>query len=344
MAFYYPQDTPLELGPTGVIPGSHYYSTLEGAKTNENIPICGEAGTVTIANSDLWHGAMPNRTEKTRYMMKFLFVRMSEPQSPSWNSKQVEWGNGGPIGDDKHQRMFERVWNWHCGKTSEDLAKGCPTDKGSLSDLINGLENNSEPTALSVAYALSEFGEAVVPALMKKLQEASEIVRRNAFYALTAIGAPAVDALISVLNHSDWQVRNCAVKALADIGLSAQSCVPALIGALQDESEQVRAHAAEALGRTAQQESTAVPALIFALQDENDQVRRNTTFALAQIGPYAKSAVDALQTAFSDESRYVRGIAVHALHCIGTPEAQEILFRFFIKSRWCPLTSAKNTY
>ena len=27
LVFYYPQDTPMEIGPTGIVPGSHYYCT-----------------------------------------------------------------------------------------------------------------------------------------------------------------------------------------------------------------------------------------------------------------------------------------------------------------------------
>ena len=82
LVFYYPQDTPVELGPTAIAPGSHYYNTPDGVTASNEFPVCGKAGTVAIVNYDLWHRAMPNRTDKNRYMMKFLFARMSEPQSP----------------------------------------------------------------------------------------------------------------------------------------------------------------------------------------------------------------------------------------------------------------------
>ena len=69
LVFYYPQDTPIELGPTAIAPGSHYYNTPDGATVSDEFPVCGKAGTVAIVNYDLWHRAMPNRTDKNRYMM-----------------------------------------------------------------------------------------------------------------------------------------------------------------------------------------------------------------------------------------------------------------------------------
>ena len=38
LVFYYPQDTPLELGPTGIVPGSHYYNTPDGATVSDEFP------------------------------------------------------------------------------------------------------------------------------------------------------------------------------------------------------------------------------------------------------------------------------------------------------------------
>ena len=85
MAFYYPQDTPEVRGPTGVLPQSQCYND-QPDNGQEELPLAGEAGSMTIVHYDLWHRAMPNRTEMNRYMMKFLFTRMEEPQGPSWNN------------------------------------------------------------------------------------------------------------------------------------------------------------------------------------------------------------------------------------------------------------------
>ena len=340
LVFYYPQDTPIELGPTGIVPGSHYYNTPDGATVSDELPVCGKAGTVAIVNYDLWHRGMPNRTDKNRYMMKFLFARMSEPQSPSWNSKTTDWEE---IGNDTHQKMFQHVWDWHCGKANEDT----PSNGQSMRfvpDLIDTMESDLESIGLGAAYTLSEFGEPVVPMLMDAFVNESETVRRNAYYGLSAIGEPAVDPLIECLEHIYSQIRETAAEALGDIGRPAQAAVPALVRALEDESEEVRSRAAEALGTVSQQESTAGRALSAALRDKDERVRRDAIFALARIGPHAADAVDALSGMFSDENRYVRGDAVHALYRIGTPEAKEVLLDFLMRTRWCPITNRESTH
>ena len=337
LVFYYPQDTPIELGPTAIAPGSHYYNTPDDATANNEFPVCGKAGTVAIVNYDLWHRAMPNCTDKNRYMMKFLAARMSEPQSPSWNSEKMGWDQSEPIGNGTHQKMFQHVWDWHYGKTNGDT----PTNGQSMESvpkLIEGLGNGSESKGLSAAYALSAFGESAVPALMEAFEDESEAIRRNAYYALSAMGAPAVDPLIVSLEHIDSQVREIAAEALGDIGSPAQAAVPGLVVALEDESERVRFHAAEALGTVSQRESTAIPALSAALRDENERVRQDAVLALARIGPHAADAVSALEAVFSDGNMYVRGDAVHALYRIGTPEAREVLLQFLMKTRWCSVT------
>ena len=94
MAFYYPQDTPVEIGPSSVLSGTQYYSHRITDDNAGEIAINGEAGTVTIIHFDLWHRAMANQTDKTRYMMKFQFIRLDEPKKPEWNVNEPEWKSG----------------------------------------------------------------------------------------------------------------------------------------------------------------------------------------------------------------------------------------------------------
>ena len=342
LVFYYPQDTPVELGPTGVVPMSHYYSTSEGSGVSPEQPIVGEAGTVAFANYDLWHRAMPNSSEKRRYMMKFLYARMSEPQEPTWANTETEWSNGSSVGPAEHQEMFRHLWNWHRGVEANGVHG---TSNGeSLSGLISALNSTTESTGLQAAYALPSFGEEAVPALVRCLQEESELTRRNACYALNAVGTPAVDALRDALTDSREYVRDNAAEALGDLGNKAKSAVPALVEMLADESGSVRSHTIEALGTTSQSSAIAVPGLIEALAEENDGIRRNAVFALARIGKHAAAAVEGLGNVLFDRNRYVRGDAVHALYRIGTPAAKAVLLRHLETTRWCPLTSQESTF
>ena len=342
LVFYYPQDTPLELGPTGVIPMSHYYSTREGSGVAPEQPIVGKAGTVAFANYDLWHRAMPNGSEKRRYMMKFLYTRMSEPQEPTWANKETDWANGTPAGPAEHQEMFRHLWNWHRGVENSEIGR---TSNGeSLSGLISALNSTSESTGLQAAYELPQFGDRAVPALVQCLQDESEMTRRNACYALNAVGSAAVEPLRDTLKDAREYVRDNAVEALGDLGTKAEPAVPELVETLGDPSGSVRSHTIEALGTTSQSSAIAVPGIVKALEDENDGVRRNAVFALARIGKDAPGAVEGLQSVLFDANRYVRGDAVHALYRIGTPAAKLALLRYLETTRWCPVTSKESTF
>ena len=342
LVFYYPQDTPLELGPTGVVPMSHYYSTREGATVAPEQPIVGKAGTVAFANYDLWHRAMPNSSEKRRYMIKFLYTRMSEPQEPTWANKETDWANGTFAGPAEHQEMFRHLWNWHRGIENSEVDR---TSNGeSLFGLISTLNSTSESTGLQAAYELPRFGEKAVPALVRCLQDESEMTRRNACYALNAVGSAAVESLRDALKHSRECVRDNAAEALGDLGTKAKPAVPELVDTLSDPSGSVRSHTIEALGTTSQASPAAVPGIVKALADENEGIRRNAVFALARIGKDAPGAVEGLQSVLFDTNRYVRGDAVHALYRIGTPAAKSVLLRYLETTRWCPVTSKESTF
>ena len=335
MAFYYPQDTPEVRGPTGVLPQSQCYND-QPDNGQEELPLAGEAGAITIVHYDLWHRAMPNRTEMNRYMMKFLFTRMEEPKDPSWNNEEIEWTPS----DDGQKLMWKHLWRWHLGTGNGTGA----SENGSIPALIGALRSESESACLNAAYALGAAGESAVPALMEILHDESEMVRRNASYALSVIGAPAVLALIEAANDPNEGVRVIAIDALGDMGSTAQEAIPALIEATQDESAEVRKVAAEGLGIVAQSCSTAVPALMKGLSDTDEWVRRNSSLALARIGSKAEEALPALKAALKDENRYVRANAAHTLHQIGTTEARDILMHFLMKSRWCASTSRESGY
>ena len=335
MAFYYPQDTPEERGPTGVLPQSQCYNDQPDNGQVE-LPLAGEAGAMTIVHYDLWHRAMPNRTNQNRYMMKFLFTRMEEPQQPSWDNEGAEWIPR----DDGQRLMWQHLWAWHMGTGNGTGA----SENGSIPELIDALRSESESTCLNAAYTLGAMGAPAVPALIETLRDESELVRRNASYALSVIGAPAVSALIDAANDPNEEVRVIAADALGDMGSAAQEAVPTLIDAAQDKSAEVRKVAAEGLGIVTQSSSTAVPALVEGLTDTDEWVRRNSSIALARIGSKAEEAVPALKTALKDENRYVRANAAHTLHQIDTPEAKDALIHFLMKSRWCASTTWQSKY
>ena len=353
VAFYYPQDTSADMGPSAILPGSQYYETSEAAHEQTELPLCGEAGTVTIIHFDLWHRASPNRSDRQRYMLKFLFERTVEPSRPSWRNADPGWT--APAGEPgRHQRLYEELWHWNRGvRAAPDGEPG----NGKIPEVLEeDLLRGDERARIDAAYDLGALGDATLPRLTRALQTGSEEVGRHAAFGLTAVGGPAVPHLVEALGHDGSQVRADAAYALADLGPAAwqellradsdacRNAAGALTAVLGDESERVRRNAAEALGTIAEPLPEAVTGLARLLEDSEFWVRDNAARALAKMGPAAEGAVGALVRALQDENRYVRFHAGLALRRIGSPAAERALFDDLLTARWCPLTTAESPY
>ena len=347
MALYYPQDVTEDMGPTAVLPGSQYYETGESAHEQPELALCGEAGTVTIVHYDLWHRAMPNQSDKKRYMLKFLFIRLDEPQTPLWKSDTDNWHALGNGEESEHPELWESLWDWSYGKQNGTTNGVSHTE---VDTLIETLDGDNERDRLNAAYRLGRVGAAAVPVLKQMLHSKSDAIREYAGYALSLTGAPAVPTLIDALQTTDDSVRASAAFALADMGKAAQEALPALTTAAQDPDEWVRRHATEGLGLIGQQVSEdmdlseVVQVLTSGLRDDHYWVRDNAARSLAKLGTLAEPAIPTLVAQLEDENRYVRFHAALALKQIKTPEAQEVLFNHLFASRWCALTTRGTPY
>ncbi len=326
MLFYYPQDTPVKLGPTAIMPRSQYLNTQPPAGVDE-LPLSGEAGTVTIVHYDLLHRGMPNTADRTRFMVKFLFTRMTEPRCASWNHRDPAW----EASDDPQDSIWRSMWDWHRGAATPAASHADP----SVDALANRLGDETEIVGLGAAYELGAHGAAAVPALLAALREEAEAAPRNAAYAFNRIGAPAVPALLEAARDGDPRVRARALDILGDMGLAAAPAVPALVEHLADEVDDPRRRAAEALGTAGQASTEIAGALGAVLQnDASGEVRRTAALSLARLGPNAAAAIPALTRAMSDENHYVRGYSVYALGRIGTPEATRAVVNHLQTMRW----------
>ena len=376
MAFYYPQDSPLEIGPSAVLPGTQYYDTRITKDNTGELAVSGEAGTITIIHFDLWHRAMANLTDKTRYMMKFQFIRMDAPQEPEWHVTDPHWKleNINPA-TPAHQSTWRHVWNWMAGESNggattsangnltkhitmlndddgtvrsdaaDDLGLFGESGADAIPHLIEALQDVYEPVRLNAAYALGAIGEPAVSPLIETLSVEDPIMRRMAAYALAAVGTPAVPALSEALQHTEDVVRIEAAYAFAQIGSAAASAIPALIERTKDSTVEVRRYLPEAFGGLGAIAAPAVPVLCDILASDADgQARFDAALALAQIGPAASDAVPVLANALNDENRYVRDNAVLALKRIDTPEAESALFDYLLMARWCPITNHESTH
>ena len=316
---------------------------VERAHTIEHgeLPLCGKAGTVNLVNFDTWHRATANRSEKMRYMLKFQFTRMQEPEgAPSWNSTNPRWQS---VSHDTHPRLSEDVWSWLHGRERSGTTPDAPASK-SLQKLLAALRATDEAACLEAAYRLGGMGATVVPALVEALrEEAPALCRKNlgrtranpeggnpgelySAHALGVVGFPAVAALCEALSDGQWPVRAAAADTLGNMGATAKRAVPALLRAVADENVWVRRNAIEAVGTIGYLVEGVLSALLAALHDADHRVRRNAAIALSKIARRTTNeAVPALLETLTCDHRYVSFYAAIALGRIGTREARDAL-------------------
>ncbi|MFD1675896.1 HEAT repeat domain-containing protein, partial [Alicyclobacillus fodiniaquatilis] len=338
MIMYFPQDTPVELGPTSVMPGTQNYETrtFTSDGSAEEALASGEAGTFALIHYDIWHRSTANTLGNPRYMLKFEFMRTVAPTAPSWNQQEPKWitpaQTNTPIA--KHERMWEETWNWLSGKLGS-LANTLPADAQRISELATELADEFEPTGLNAAYELACRGPKATEALLAALAHEDVRVSRLAAYGLSVSGADAVAGLTQALDSGREETVCHAVFALGELRELAQSAVPKLVGLLNHASEHVRREIVESLGMIGTPVDAVVQGLNRCLEDADVQVRFMAGLALTRIGKDGAAALPYLERALEDENRYVRAHAAEALRYIGTEPAKDMLIKVLFNSRWC---------
>ena len=330
MAFYYPQDTSLAYGPTGVRPGTQYYVSHAAALQHDEIPMVGTAGDVVIVHYDLWHRGLANSLPRNRYMNKFLFCRSSEPTAPSWHNQSermwppMSWGfnhNAAPI--------WQSIWDWHRGVTGTN---GYTAE--SIADQTALLSDGDERRALNAAYTLAASGEEGGEALFQHWpEEAVHKLEGNlsgryrnpsellSTHGITAAGAMSVPRLEKALQNENWWIRASAADRLGDVGLPARDSIPALVQALQDNSEWVRRNAAFSLGILDDSGASAAE-LGQHLSDNAPRVAQNASLALCKMACHAQVAQEDLVNALASPVKYVRANSQLALNIMETGSGQ----------------------
>lgn len=127
--FYYPQDTPIELGPTEILPGSHflrnqqrYMAHLENIR--DAVMTTAPAGSIFITVYHIWHRAVPLYCEGVRDMLKYVYWRTTPPErdwihDPDFDFAHANYEGNLPLQAAVEQFQLSRdtakFFYWLCG-------------------------------------------------------------------------------------------------------------------------------------------------------------------------------------------------------------------------------------
>lgn len=322
MIMYFPQDTPVELGPTGVMPGTQNYETRTFAADDSagEATAAGEAGTFVLIHYDIWHRSTANLAGRERFMLKFEFMRTQAPTSPSWDNREPEWTPPASIEPPlyPHEAMWRDAWYWLSGREEAGAGQGQGGAAGGgelaaqVAALLETLRAGDDAARTQASDRLAVLGAAAAPygavaALERALADAFEPAALNAAYGLARSGEAGGEALLRALRHGDR-----AVSRLAAYGLAVAPSAP-----LRGLADTLGTGIVEPSGRRAgHPEAAGTPG---AADGDAEDAAFHAAFALGERKDAAASAeaVQALARLARHESARLRCAAVDALGSVG---------------------------
>jgi hypothetical protein len=141
--FYYPQDTPVELGPTEIVPGSHFLFCLQSwmghyGNIRSGLRMASPAGTIFITAYPIWHRRSESTAHGLRNMLKYCYWRTVPPQrdwiaEPDFDFAMAQYSFGG-IPRQQFRDWYDAaaMFCWLCGDMSilQDLLGGADWPMG----------------------------------------------------------------------------------------------------------------------------------------------------------------------------------------------------------------------
>jgi HEAT repeat protein len=297
---YYPQDTPLELGPTHLIPGSQFNKALTDEDKGRLIPWVAKAGSVMVSHFDIGHAAGVSSASAFRQMIKFIYLRAAEPSTPTWDCQSTDWHMPAQVQAPHNlELVWSHSWDWLCGK--QNRYASWQQQHSVASDQIPGLidelsADKDIEVRLSAAQRLAAAGAAAEPAvqaLVSLLSVDHQAMRVAATYALGAIGKGAILPLLEQLqqagireeeNSTSWSEGAVAMEDAAHaLGAIGADAVEPLRQVLRAGEGWASINAAFALAEMDSVAAAAVPDLIAQLQSSSHRLVRTVLDSLGSI-------------------------------------------------------------
>ena len=118
-----------------------------------------------------------NLQDRSRHMIKFIFMRAEKPGHPSWDFESATWKPpGNLVAPCQLEPAWRDVWNWHCGEKAVSR-------RVSESALIEALRHPFGQVGFFAVQALSRIGtesasQAVIDDLISCRWDTSLSIKR----------------------------------------------------------------------------------------------------------------------------------------------------------------------
>ena len=115
--FYFPQDTPIELGPTELVPGTHI-GPAPRKIDDAGILAAGPGGTIGIHHQSILHRRGLSTAKGPRHMLKYNYWRTVDP-TRDWITEPNFDFQTAYYGGHNQARYVAHQFYWLCGKGDE---------------------------------------------------------------------------------------------------------------------------------------------------------------------------------------------------------------------------------
>ena len=128
--FYYPQETPLELGPTEIVPGSHFLHSLGRYMAHyggirSGARLASPAGTIFLTAYHIWHRRGAATGHGLRNMLKYCYWRTVAPKrdwvtDDQFDGARAQYTLGAnPVEQFRDWYDASEMFFWLCGQLDE---------------------------------------------------------------------------------------------------------------------------------------------------------------------------------------------------------------------------------
>ena len=354
IGFYFPHDTPLAMGPTRLQAGSYLWSSPQQHPLGVVVPEHVAAGTVMLVHFDMVHAGISNCSDSDRFMLKFVFNRMSNPSAPTWNNERSVWYGPETQSITALTDAWQFLWGWMRGKTTRPAGKTTQSDLHSqnIETSINSIYRRHDPKALAQGlrgkaglglheralirpYEGQRYIKDDVTGYPRRWNERAIVMEPEA-YALGAQGFDAIPHLVKLVELNDpWLNVNVAF-ALGEIAVMNDDVCEVLRLLLASEYHQVVRQSIDAISFI---QGDAEPFLEQFMQFmtvdcdawqrkevergwvAQEQIRLNIMFACVSLlsTSTARQRLEEVFKAGLGDKGYTAEVAVEGLRRLGTP-------------------------